>query len=185
MQCAETPLDPDALSLLTRDKGHHSLCLYFAAVNPDFNEREALALTSFGNYMQYMDDLEDLYEDRAEGRQSLAPGVGRGMLRSTLLLHEARPDLASYYARSTTYDYGGVGGWLVVFHVGVLFACLVRELTRRLPRRIQRSMDRWHERLGHHIPLLNVTPLSWTQSTPAGTVAASGGLAPLPARQSG
>jgi hypothetical protein len=164
IQGADTPLDPHTLRLLTRDKGHHSLCLYFAAVNPRFDAREASALVSFGSYMQYMDDLEDCYEDQAEGRQSLARGMTRGALRSTTMLRRAWRDLAHHYANNTANDYRNAGSWIIGFHLGMLTTCALRELTRRLPLRIQHAVDRSQDRLARRVPLLYLTPLSWARS---------------------
>jgi len=158
-----------ALRRITWDKGHRSLCLYFAAVDPDFSDTEALALRSLGGYMQYMDDLEDLYEDRVECRQSPVPGVARGIVETTRLCWRARRDLRSLSRREQVrYDYRMFGSCLVLFHIGMLAGVLLREATLRLPPRVQAAFAERRERLAHRMPLLRVVPLSVvTESTRA------------------
>lgn len=150
---------PDELERLTEEKGHRSICLYFSAVNPTFSEAEAVALRRFGLYMQYMDDLEDLYEDRAERRTSPVPSPGRGAVRATLLLLAAQRDLRLHYASSYWRGYWIFMTWLSVFHLGILVGCGTREVTRRLPAPIGRLYDRTAERITERVPFLNVAPI--------------------------
>jgi hypothetical protein len=159
------PMDRTTLDVLTRDKGHHSLCLYFAAVNPTFDEDEAEALRPFGAYMQYMDDLEDIHEDRAEGRQSLIRGILPGALRATAAFVRALMPMFHYYrGRPERYNHRMFVAWLLLFHVGILVALATREATRLLPMRVQVAMDRYRERLAARVPLLHVVPLSAAQT---------------------
>jgi hypothetical protein len=154
-------LDPAVLTRITWDKGHDSVCLYFAAVNPDFSDREAEALRSFGWYLQYMDDLEDLYEDRAESRQSPVAGPRAGVREARRAFRTARRDLARYYgADRCAYSYRPFMGWLVLFHLGIVLACYAREVVIRLPPVVQRGLRRQHQRLARRIPFFWVAPLS-------------------------
>lgn len=160
-QAGQAPMSQIALRVVTSDKGHHSLCLYFAAVNPGFDRQEAAALRSFGEYMQYMDDLEDFYEDRAEGRQSPVTGIGRGVAESTRLLRAARRDLARCYGRDRArYNYRLLMVCIAVFHVAILLGALVREITMRLPLRAQASLDRAQRRLAARVPFFEMAPLA-------------------------
>src|SRR5262249_20297459 len=144
-QMSETPMDADDLHQVTWDKGHHSLCLYFAATNPAFSRDEARALRSFGLYMQLMDDLEDLYEDRAERRASPVSSVLRAIRDTTRCFIPALRDLARHYGHDpVTYDWHVFKGWLVLFHIGILSFCLLREGVRRLPAWAQRILDQQH-----------------------------------------
>jgi hypothetical protein len=154
-------LSESALRRITWDKGHRSLCLYFAAVDPDFSETEALALRSLGGYMQYMDDLEDLYEDRTEGRQSPVPGITGGIFESTRLCWRARRDLRSLCRRDQArYDYRMFCTCLVLFHIGMLTGVLLREVTLRLPPRVQATFAKHKGRLADRVPFLRIVPLS-------------------------
>jgi hypothetical protein len=157
-QTERAALDPNTLHRLTLDKGHRSLCLYFSAANPGFSADEANALRSFGLYMQYMDDFEDMYEDRAEGRQSPISGVLHATREATAYLRPALRDLASFYRREPAYDWGIFAGWLVLFHLGILFSCMVREATRRLPDGLQRSLNRGQEAIGPIVPFIYAAP---------------------------
>ena len=153
-------LSDSVLQRITWDKGHRSLCLYFAAAHPDFSDAEAIALRSLGGYMQYMDDLEDLYEDRAENRQSPVCGVVRGIVESTRLCRGARRDLQSLYQRDGRYDYRMFCTWLIPFHAGMLVGVLLREVTLRLPPRIKATFAKHRGRLADRVPFLRVVPLS-------------------------
>ncbi|MEV6303134.1 hypothetical protein AB0M02_27240 [Actinoplanes sp. NPDC051861] len=165
-RCSQAQVGPavagPALWQLTSDKGHHSLCLYFAAVNPRFGTAEAQALRGFGSYLQYMDDLEDLHEDRAEWRQSPVRGVLSGIVRGTVLLTRALRDIRSYYPRPR-HKTGVFVAWLLLFHAGIMVGALVREITCRLPVRVQEGLDRRQERLGSRIPFFYVAPLSFAR----------------------
>ena len=152
-------ISSDELEQLTEDKGHRSICLYFSAVNATFGDVEAAALRKFGLYMQYMDDLEDFYEDRAEHRTSPVTSPGRGAARTTLLLAAARRDLRRYYGPRSPRGYWIFMTWLSVFHVGILIGCATREVTRRLPAPLGRLYDRTAERITERIPFLNVAPI--------------------------
>jgi len=166
-QSAGQPMPAGQLQQVTWDKGHHSLCLYFAAVNPDFSVGEARALRSFGAYMQYMDDLEDLYEDRAEGRQSPVARTLAGLPKATRLFRAARQDLASYYGGDRgRYNYGVFIAWLALFHVGILTAAVIREVTLLLPLRAQRGLDRCQQWLAGRVPFFQVAPLSVVRGRP-------------------
>ncbi|MFF0234372.1 hypothetical protein [Micromonospora sp. NPDC005254] len=151
--------DP-ALWQLTSDKGHHSLCLYFAAVNPRFGASEERALRGFGSYLQYMDDLEDLHEDQAEGRQSPVRGVLHGIGRGTLLFARALRDIRAFYPRPR-HKTGVFVSWLLLFHAGIVVGALAREITSRLPVRLQEELDRRQEWLSARIPFFYVAPLSF------------------------
>lgn len=151
--------DP-ALWQLTSDKGHHSLCLYFAAVNPEFGAGEAAALRGFGGYLQYMDDLEDLYEDRAERRQSPVRGVLSGIVRGTALFAHALRDIRAFYPRPRNKT-GMFVAWLLLFHAGIVVGALAREVTGRLPARVQAGLDRRQEWLSARVPFFHVAPLSF------------------------
>jgi hypothetical protein len=153
------PIAPDALEQLTEEKGHRSLCLYFAAVNPAFDDTEAAALRRFGLYMQYMDDLEDFYEDRAENRTSPVTGPGRGALRATALLASARRDLQHHYGAESLRGYRIFMFWLSTFHVGILAGCASREVTRRLPPPLRKLYDSSAERVADRFPFFNVAPV--------------------------
>jgi len=152
-------IPPHELEQLTEEKGHRSICLYFSAVNPTFDDAEASALRRFGLYMQYMDDLEDFYEDLAENRTSPVPAPGRGAVRATQLLLEARHDLRLHYGSSSSRGYRIFMSWLSVFHLGILMGCASREVTRRLPTPVGRLYDRTAERITDRIPFLNVAPI--------------------------
>jgi hypothetical protein len=165
-QMDQTTMDVQALHQLTWDKGHHSLCLYFAAANPTFSGAEADALRSFGLYMQLMDDLEDLYEDREEQRTSPVSNVLRAARDTTRCFISALRDLAGHYGRDpVAYDWQVFKDWLILFHVGILFFCLLREVTRRLPTWAQRLLDQQH-RIGPLTPFIYAAPFDLVR-TPA------------------
>ena len=161
-QDSGTTLSGDALWRLTRAKGHRSLCLFFAAVNSSFDSAEAAALEKLGLYMQYMDDLEDYYEDRSETRVAPIPNPWTGSRRATRLLFAAAPDLRRYYGSTSLRGYRIFMSWLSVFHAGILLACATRELTRRLPERPQTWIDRFTERLARRNPFFHVAPVGLT-----------------------
>lgn len=146
---------------LTLDKGHHSLCLYFAAVNPGFGPAEAAALRGFGGYLQFMDDLEDLHEDRAERRQSPVRGVLGGIVRGTGLFAGALRGIRAGYPRPR-FKTGMFVSWLLLFHFGIVVGALARELTCRLPVRVQNGLARRQEWLGARVPFFHVAPLGVT-----------------------
>ena len=154
-QSNDRRLGENALRRITWDKGHHALCVYFAAVDPGFSETEALALRSLGGYMQYMDDFEDLYEDRMENRQSLVTGVARGIAASTWLCWRARQDLRALYRQDRArYDYRMFCSCLTLFHTGMLTAVLLREATLRLPARVRATLVNHKGRLANRVQFL-------------------------------
>ncbi|MEO3923326.1 hypothetical protein ABGB07_05635 [Micromonosporaceae bacterium B7E4] len=153
-------LDPTPLWELTSDKGFHSLCLYFAAVNERFGAEEAAALRAFGAYLQFMDDLEDLYEDRAEGRQSPVRGVLHGVRQGTVLFRAALRDITAFY-RPGRYGVRAFVAWLVLFHLGIMVGALIRELTRRLPPGFQAGLERRQEWLSARVPFFYVAPAGY------------------------
>ena len=155
-------LSHQALHELSQEKGHQSLCLYFAAVNARFDEQEAAALRTFGLYMQYMDDLEDYYEDRAEARQSPIESPLAGVWRTSRLLLAAHVDLRRHYRATSPGGYRIFTAWVRVFHAGIVLACTTRELTRRLPRRTQVWIDRRAEQLAERNPFFRVAPIGLT-----------------------
>lgn len=152
-------LSASALEQLTQDKGHQSLCLFFSAVNASFDANEAAALRRFGLYMQYMDDLEDLYEDRSESRMSPVRNPLSGAWRASRLLVAASPDLKRYYGRTSLRGYRIFMTWLWLFHAGILLACVTRELTRLLPHRPRLWVDRFTDRLAARNPFFQVAPI--------------------------
>jgi hypothetical protein len=154
-----TQLSPEFLERITAEKGHRSLCLYFAAVNARFDGHEERALRRFGFYMQYMDDLEDYYEDRHEARQSPIPNPWRGALRATRLLRDACPDLRVCYEPRCPRPYRTVMAWVRIFHATILLSCVTREVTRRLPARPQTWADRFAERLTECHPFFHAAPV--------------------------
>jgi hypothetical protein len=156
------PLSTEALEQLTQDKGHRSLCLFFAAVNATFDFQEETALRRFGLYMQYMDDLEDYYEDQSEARLSPIRTPLSGAWRASRLLVAACPDLRHYYGSTSRRRYRIFMTWVSVFHAGILLACATREVTRRLPDRPQMWIDRFTERLARRNPFFNVAPVGLT-----------------------
>jgi hypothetical protein len=155
-------LSASALEQLTLDKGHQSLCLFFSAVNASFDQNEAAALRGFGLYMQYMDDLEDFYEDRSESRMSPVRNPLSGAWRASRLLVAASPDLKGYYGLTSLRGYRIFMTWLWLFHGGILLACVTRELTRLLPLRPQLWIDRFTERLAARNPFFQVAPIGLT-----------------------
>ena len=50
-------------------------------------------------YMQFMDDLEDMYEDRAEQRQSPIAGLLHAIRQANQDFTSAIRDLAQHYGR--------------------------------------------------------------------------------------
>ena len=140
-------LDDSGLAALTEAKGHHSLCLYFSIANPDFGPKEAKALIAFGRYMQYMDDLEDFYEDRCEGRSSPVPSLEQGFDEAERLLHAARTDLAAFY-NDAGYAFDFVWDKILFYHRAIRFACIMRERSARLPRRARKMIHRTKEEIG-------------------------------------
>jgi len=150
----------DELERLTHEKGHRSLCLYFTAVNPEFDPREAAALRKFGLYMQYMDDLEDFYEDRAEARQSPVANPLHGALRATSLLYKALPDMRDHYEPRCEGRFGVVTTWISLYHASILSACATREVTRRLPTRLRLWADGFTERREKQSPLFSAAPVA-------------------------
>src|SRR5207248_8671914 len=110
-------------------------------------------------YMQYMDDLEDFYEDLAERRTSPVPAPARGAARATRLLLVARRDLRLHYGSSSLRGYRIFMTWLSVFHLGILMGCATREVTRRLPPPLGRLYDPTAERITERIPFFNIAPI--------------------------
>lgn len=162
LQVGESSLTEPALARLTRDKGHRSLCLYFAAVNPAFGADEARALERFGDYMQYMDDLEDYYEDKLEARRSPVSGPWIGMWEASRRFLPAHSDLRGYYGARHRRRYWMFLGWLMIYHSGIMLACVAREATGRLPAGVQIGIDRVTERLARRNPLFYVVPVTAT-----------------------
>jgi hypothetical protein len=174
------PMPNDELESLTYEKGHRSLCLYFAAVNPVFGPDEAHALRKFGLYMQYMDDLEDFYEDLAERRQSPVPSPARGVLRATTLLRRALPELRRYYEASADGRYSIVATWIVLYHASIISACATREITRRLPSRVRLWADGFSERRAATNPLFHAAPVGLSYLDPPRDDPGSGDEQSLP-----
>src|SRR5579859_1254361 len=135
------------IEALTLAKGHRSLCLYFTIANPRFNPAEAAHLIPFGHYMQYMDDLEDFYEDQAEGRVSAVPSVAEGLRQARRLLKASEPHLAAYYNRPK-YDYDLVRDMVQLYDSIIRITVQLRELTRHLPRTLQKGSFYGREVLG-------------------------------------
>jgi len=146
------------LKQITFMKGHHSICLYFSIANPLFSSVEARHLESFGYYMQYMDDLEDFYEDRAEARTSSVSTVHEGLHEAYKLLIAARPDLATFYD-NPRYDYDLVWGKLIFYHRALCVVCVIREWIRRLPQFMQRGIHKVQEGVSSVIPFIYTAPI--------------------------
>lgn len=157
-----TEIHSDQMNSLTLLKGHHSLCLYFSILNPMFSEEEAKHLTLFGHYMQYMDDLEDYYEDQAENRISSVQSIDIGANESTRLLMKAQPQLAEFYDYPH-YQYGFVWNKVLFYHHAMLLACRMRELTRRLPKSLQKIIIYSKEVVSYLIPFIYVAPVDWIE----------------------
>jgi len=123
---------------------------------------EKQALRSFGLYMQYMDDLEDYYEDKLEGRRSPIRNPWSGMWRTSRLLAIARRDLRGYYAALSLRRYRIFMTWVAVYHLGIVIACVTREATRHLPRAAFFFIDRFTGRLAKRNPFFYVAPVGST-----------------------
>ncbi|MGY5102285.1 hypothetical protein [Streptomyces sp. 900105245] len=158
-QMGPSAMEPAALEELTSDKGHHSLCLYFAAVNAGFGPAEESALRSFGSYLQYMDDLEDRYEDRADGRVSpVGPGF-RAVREAGRRFAAARRDLADFYGRGPGARHRMLLAWLTLFHIGVVVGAACETAERRLPAPVRRTLDRGRRGLAARVPFFEVAPV--------------------------
>ena len=155
-------LEEREMSNLTETKGFHSLCLYFSIVNPNFTHDEASHLISFGLYMQYMDDLEDFYEDKTEKRQSPIVSIDLGFDQATRLLFKSEKDLADYYD-NTSYKYNFVWDKVLFFHRSMLFACWMRERTMGLPRWMRKIIFISKEFISEFIPFIYVAPVDWIE----------------------
>jgi hypothetical protein len=116
----------------------------------------------FGHYMQYMDDLEDYYEDQAEGRISPVRSIHSGMVESTRLLMEAQPQLAEFYDYPH-YQYDFVWNKVLFYHNAILLACRMREFTRRLPKSLQKIIICSKEVISYLIPYIYVAPVDWIE----------------------
>jgi len=125
------------LEVLTRAKGHRSLCLYYSIANPDFDIEEAEHLEKFGYYMQYMDDLEDFYEDRFEHRYSCISSVTDGCDEASRLLDIALPDLATFY-KGKKFDFEFFSNTVMFYHNFLMKSCQRRERLQYLPQGVQR-----------------------------------------------
>lgn len=154
----QTPLTDDELRSLTKAKGHRSVCLYFSIANPHFSTNEAEHLAAFGYYMQYMDDLEDFYEDRSEHRGSCVPSVMAGCAEADGLLALAEPELAAFYDREA-YDYDFFRTTARQYHRVILYACRRRELIRQLPQVFQRVVRARRAVLCRLLPLIYLSPM--------------------------
>lgn len=159
-QGSTLPMSRESLASLTAEKGHRSLCLFFAAVNRSFSLEEAAALRRFGFYMQYMDDLEDYHEDQLESRFSLVTNPVTGVLRACWLLMAALPDIRNYYGPHARDRVRTVLTWVGLYHVGILFACVSREITQRLPSRPRKLLHRSSMRVRRRSPFFHVAPVS-------------------------
>jgi hypothetical protein len=155
-------LSENDLAHLTVNKGHRSLCLYFSIANPEFDVEEAASLMSFGHYMQFMDDLEDFYEDRAEGRNSTVSSGSENQEKATQLLRIAESDLVRFY-NNDNYDYKFVRDRVLFFHNAMLFAFRIRELTRHFPKPVQRAIQTVRDFLSLLIPFFYVAPVEYTE----------------------
>jgi hypothetical protein len=154
------PMDDDGLRLLTINKGHHSLCLYFAAVNPGFTREEADALRPLGAYMQLMDDIEDFHEDRSDGRQSTVSSLSCSFIQATRLFRPAMRGLIDFYhRRDPAYGIRILRACFIAFHVGILCEVILREAVRRLPARMRHALIRFHERAAARVPIFHLTPV--------------------------
>ncbi|SEM21085.1 hypothetical protein [Streptacidiphilus jiangxiensis] len=151
-----------ALAELTRDKGHHSVCLYFAAVNPAFGAEEERALRSFGSYLQYMDDLEDRLEDRADGRVSLVGPLPAALAEAGHRFAVARRDLTAFYGRGPGHRHRTLLAWLVLFHAGVVVGAVFEHATRALPAPVPGLLRRGRTALATRFPFFEVAPLGAT-----------------------
>ncbi len=152
----------EQINNLTLLKGHHSLCLYFSILNPMFSEEEAKHLILFGHYMQFMDDLEDYYEDQAEGRISSVQSIDSDMDESTRLLMKAQPQLAEFYD-NPHYRYDFVWNKILFYHNAILLACRLRELSRQLPKPLQKIIIYSKEAISYLIPFIYVAPVDWIE----------------------
>jgi len=152
-----TVTDLDKITML---KGYHSVCLYFSIANPMFTKEESAHLVTFGYYMQYMDDLEDFYEDKLENRISSIISIDEGITEASRLLIEAQPDLAQFYDREE-YEYDFVWDKVLFYHKAIIFACKAREKTRLLPKFLQKWIITTKEWTCRAIPFIYVAPVDW------------------------
>ncbi len=148
---------------LTKAKGHQSLCLYYSIANPDFGEEESEHLMTFGHYMQYMDDLEDFYEDRLENRNSCISSVAEGCYEAGHLLKLALPDLAAFYKRKQ-FDFDFFSNTVMLYHNSLIRSCQRRERLQHLPRGVQRLASLPKAIFGSFMPVFYLTPLELTDS---------------------
>jgi hypothetical protein len=163
-QQGPVPMAPADLAELTADKGHHSVCLYFAAVNADFGPAEEAALRSFGSYLQFMDDLEDRFEDRADGRDSPVGSGIRAVREASRRFADARRDLAAFYGQSPGARPRTLLAWLTLFHAGVLVGAACETATRRLPAPLRGLLGRGRDALAGRVPFVEVAPLGGTRA---------------------
>jgi hypothetical protein len=158
LQQVEKYVTPGYLELLTKEKGHKSLCLYYSIVNPDFDKEEANHLVTFGHYMQHMDDLEDYYEDRLEHRNSCISNVAEGCDEANRLLKIALPDLAAFY-KGEKFDFEFFSNAVMIYHNSLLKTCQRRERLQHFPSGVQKFISRTREFYSFFLPMYYLSPL--------------------------
>ena len=151
-------LNSEDLIALTRSKGHHSICLYCAIANPEFDRSEADHLREFGYYLQYLDDLEDFYEDRSEGRISLVSSVHSGSEEARRLLLASIPELERHYHMGA-YETDLTLGRMFFYHNAMILSCKLREHIKRTPSFVQKTILAAQERAGAWIPFVYIVPI--------------------------
>ncbi|HSH04838.1 MAG TPA: hypothetical protein VLL52_20160 [Anaerolineae bacterium] len=155
-------LTSEEMKHITKMKGYHSVCLYFSLANPNFTSQEANCLVSFGYYMQYMDDLEDFYEDQKESRRSLISSIDEGVDEATRLLKSAQNDLATLYDHQG-YDYHMARNKVLFYHYAIRYYCLWGEYIRALPVSIKKGLAYSQEITSRLIPFFYMAPVNWAE----------------------